>query len=116
MSSTPQSLYTHHHTQWKEFLSSDSSIERLLCEKCDQLLLSTEESNVISGLEMLLSFGDSSLVHLLEVVSSEYVLPKKYRVNQPLLERSLCRLISVESMKVGHCHTSTVCCSVVVAI
>ena len=97
MSVSPELLYTSHQTQWESYLSSDSSIETLLSAKCDQLLLSEEESNVVSGLEMLLSFCDSSLIRLLEVGSDEFVLRSNYVSNQLLLGRSLCRLVSAES-------------------
>ena len=97
MSTTAQSLYDQHQNKWTKLLEKDPSLPSLLAEKCDPLLFSGEESHVLSGLNILLSFGDSSLITLLQVTPEEYVLNEKYRANQRLLERCLCRLISAPS-------------------
>ena len=94
MSSTLQIFYSHHQAKWSTFVKNDVRVEGLLAEKCDQLLLSKDELNVVSGLNMLLSFSGSGLVRLLESAADEYVLTQKYLVNQFLLERCLCRFLS----------------------
>ena len=68
-----QTIYSQYSDRWKEVCRNDKGLQDMFIEKGDPLLLSSNMTDVVQGIELLVMVDESGLAGILSLCDSRYI-------------------------------------------